>query len=171
LATLSDMSQPLRRFTMAGRSGQHVCCQSRVREARVICGRPLACRRSPAEEWQGPRGPAVDFRSHRPLRTRPTDQRKAAAERVSRGGAGGIGTRSGLDAGGATPHNPRLPRPDATTATSTVRSPCRAPAARRARGAKRERALAGTSGGASGPCRPGLKSYRKFSPARNARLV
>jgi hypothetical protein len=48
----------------------------------------------------GAPGSAVDFRSHRPLRTRPTDQRKAAAQRVSRGGAGGIGTRSGLDAGG-----------------------------------------------------------------------
>jgi hypothetical protein len=44
------------------------------------------------------------------------------------------------------------------------RFPCHARAARRARGAKRERALAGASGGASGPCRPGLKPYRKSSP-------
>jgi hypothetical protein len=29
---------------------------------------------------------------------------------------------------------------------------------------KRERALAGGSGGTSGPCRPGLKPYRKSSP-------
>jgi hypothetical protein len=49
-----------------------------------------------------------------------------------------IGTRSGLDAGGAAPHNPRLPLPDATTAQP--QPPCRAPAARRARGAQRERA-------------------------------
>ena len=49
--------------------------------------------------------------------------------------------------------------------------PCHARAARRARGAERERALAGASGGASGPCRPSLKSYRKFSPARNGRNI
>jgi hypothetical protein len=47
---------------------------------------------------------------------------------------------------------------------STTTTPCRAPAARRARGAKRERAQAGCSGGASGPCWPGLKTYRKSSP-------
>jgi hypothetical protein len=47
---------------------------------------------------------------------------------------------------------------------------CRAPAARRARGAEREQALAGCSGGASGPCRPGLKTYRKFSGAGGSRL-
>jgi hypothetical protein len=65
---------------------------------------------------------------------------------------------------GAAPHNGRLPLPDATTTRSTLSPLCRAPAARRARGAKRERALAGASGGASGPCRPGLKPYRKSSP-------
>jgi hypothetical protein len=80
--------------------------------------------------------------------------------------AGRIGTRSGLDAGGTTPHNARLAVPDATTTTSTSGSPCRAPAARRARGAERERAQAGASGGASGPCRPGLKPYRKSSPTK-----
>jgi len=32
-----------------------------------------------------------------------------------RKGAGRIGTRSGLDAGGTALHNPRLPLPDATT--------------------------------------------------------
>ena len=57
-----------------------------------------------------------------------------------RGGAGRIGTRSGLDAGGATPHNPRLPLSDATTVRLRPGQPCRAPAARRARGAERERA-------------------------------
>jgi hypothetical protein len=39
--------------------------------------------------------------------------------------------------------------------------PCHARAARRARGAERERALAGASGGASGPCRPGLTQEKK----------
>jgi hypothetical protein len=39
---------------------------------------------------------------------------------LMRGGAGRIGTRSGLDAGGAAPHNARLPLPDATTPTSTT---------------------------------------------------
>ena len=34
----------------------------------------------------------------------------------------------------------------------------------RSRSRRRERALAGCSGGASGPCRPGLKPYRKLSP-------
>jgi hypothetical protein len=37
------------------------------------------------------------------------------AQRSMRGGAGRIGTRSGLDAGGAAPHNARLPVPDETT--------------------------------------------------------
>jgi len=91
-------------------------------------------------------------------------QRNIPAQQQPHGGDGGIGTRSGLDAGGATPHNPCLPFPDATTTTSTLGPPCRARAARRARGAGRERALAGGSGGASGPCRPGLKSHRKLSP-------
>jgi hypothetical protein len=59
------------------------------------------------------------------------------SQRLIRGGASRIGTRSGLDAGGAAPHNARLPVPDATTHATT---PCRAPAARRARGAKRQRA-------------------------------
>ena len=36
--------------------------------------------------------------------------------------------------------------------------------------AERERALAGVSGGASGPCRPGLKTYRKFSGAGRSRF-
>jgi hypothetical protein len=36
------------------------------------------------------------------------------------GGAGRIGTRSGLEAGGAAPHNARLPLPDATTTTFTM---------------------------------------------------
>ena len=38
------------------------------------------------------------------------------AKRSMRGGAGRIGTRSGLDVGGAAPHNARRPLPDATTA-------------------------------------------------------
>jgi hypothetical protein len=37
------------------------------------------------------------------------------AKRPMHGGAGRIGTRSGLDAGGAAPHNARLPLPDGTT--------------------------------------------------------
>jgi hypothetical protein len=54
------------------------------------------------------------------------------AQGSMRGGAGRIGTRSGLDAGGAAPHNARLPLPAATTAQPQT---CVAPAARRARGA------------------------------------
>jgi len=48
---------------------------------------------------------------------------------------------------------------------------CHARAARRARGAERERALAGASGCASGPCRPGLtqrKETHHSSPRAHA---
>ena len=41
---------------------------------------------------------------------------------------------------GAAPHNAHLPLPGATTADLRPGLPCRAPAARRARGAERERA-------------------------------
>jgi hypothetical protein len=78
-----------------------------------------------------------------------------------RGGAGRIGTGSGLDTGGRL-RMIRASLSDASTATTAIGQPCRAPAARRARGAERERALAGCSGGASGPWRPGLKTYRKL---------
>jgi hypothetical protein len=71
-----------------------------------------------------------------------------------RGGAGRIGTRSGLDVGGAAPHNARLPLPDTTTARPQPRVARQPPGALAEH--KRERALAGCSGGASGPCRPGL---------------
>jgi hypothetical protein len=112
------------------------------------------------------RGPGV--KPFTPDPSGPSERDPHASVRITtqgsmRGGAGRIGTRSGLDVGGAAPHNARLPLPVATTTTSTTGPPCRAPAARRARGAERERALAGGSGGASGPCRPGLKTYRKSS--------
>jgi hypothetical protein len=52
--------------------------------------------------------------------------------------AGRIGTRSGLDAEGRLRKIP--PSPGRNRGTPTTRPPCRAPAARRARGAERERA-------------------------------
>jgi hypothetical protein len=101
----------------------------------VIYGRPLACRQRRPRRRRGPRvkpfTPELSGPSGRdPLLTvMPTGQLSM------RGGAGQLGTRSGLDAGGAAPHNARLLLPDATTTTSTSGLPCRAPAARRARGA------------------------------------
>jgi hypothetical protein len=88
-----------------------------------------------------------------------------------RRGAGGIGTRQRAGRWGSDSAQSALPVPDPTPGKILNKAPSRAPAARRARGAERERALAGCSGGASGPCRPGLKSYRKFSPDRNAWFV
>jgi hypothetical protein len=50
-----------------------------------------------------------------------------------------IGTRQRAGGWGAASHNVRLAVPDVTTATSIVGPSCRAPAARRAGGTKRER--------------------------------
>jgi hypothetical protein len=95
-----------------------------------------------------------------PIR-RPLATVTITAQQSSPGGAGRIGTPSELDAGGRL-RTMRGFLSRSNHGTTTI--PCRAPAARRARGAERERAQAGRSGGASGPCRPGLKTYRKSSP-------
>ena len=122
---------------------------------------------SRTEESQGPQRQSVYSRSVRPLRTRPTATVTITAHTmIPAEGPDGSGRGSGLDAGGAAPHNARLPLPDATTETSQL---CHR-VARQPPGALAERSgserIAGCSGGASGPCRPGLKTYRKSSPTR-----
>jgi hypothetical protein len=120
---------------------------------------------TPAEEPQGTRGQAVYSRSVRPLRTRPACHSDDHRPRSFCGGAGRIGTRSGLDAGGAAPHNARLPRPDPTTAQPQPRVARQPPGALAERsGSERKPEKAAARPGRVGP---GLKSYRKFSPTEN----
>jgi hypothetical protein len=84
-------------------------------------GRPLACRqRRPRSR----RGPGV--KPFTPDPSGPSGGDRLATvmstnQGLMRGGAGRIGTRSGLDAGGAAPHNARLPVPDPTMARSLPR--------------------------------------------------
>lgn len=112
----------------------------REREARVSYGRPLlACRRQPAEESQGPGvkpftpDPSGPSRRDRPA-TVPT-----TAQRSRSGGARRVGTRSGFDAGRRL-RTMRTSLARAQCLHAYGRASCRAPAAGRARGAKRERA-------------------------------
>jgi hypothetical protein len=81
-----------------------------------------------------------------------------------RGGAGRTGRRSGLDAGGRL----RTMRTSLSRAQPLQIFDRAYLVARQPPGALAERSgserIAGYSGGASGPCRPGLKSYRKLSP-------
>ncbi len=95
-------------------------CTWRDREAGVDCGRPLACRRLAGPGAVGAPGssrllpiPAAPSGGN-PLATATITSHDQCAE-----GPQGSGRDSGLDAGGATPHNPRLPLPDATTTAST----------------------------------------------------
>ena len=87
-------------------------------------------------------------------------------------GLAGSGRTAGWTLGGRLRTIRALRLPDMTTRrfmSGFVGSRASRPA--RSRSRRRERALAGCGGGASGPCRPGLKSYRKFSPARNVSRI
>ena len=91
-------------------------CTWRDREAGVDCGRPLACRRLAGPGVVGAPGssrllpiPAAPSGGN-PLATATITSHAQCAE-----GPQGSGRDSGLDAGGANPHNPRLPVPGATT--------------------------------------------------------
>jgi hypothetical protein len=93
---------------------------------------------SRAEESQGPRGQAVYSRSARPLRTGPAATVLITAQTIDsrRGRADRDAQRAGRWGGDSAQSAP--PSPGRNHSTTTT--PCRAPAARRARGAKRERA-------------------------------
>ena len=121
---------PARCAKCAGHTGTPLHCTSKIRSPLPEEGEGGACPlrqassglpATPAEESQGPR-----VKPFTPDPTGPSERELLAtvmirSERSTNRGAGGIGTRSGLDAGGATPHNPRLPLPDAITTTSTAR--------------------------------------------------
>jgi hypothetical protein len=136
----------------------------REREARVITAGPWPAgdsrprsRRGPGVKPLLPIPPAPPQATHSSASDSPLNNSPAE-------GLAGSGRAAGLTLGGRL-RTIRASLFRTQRQQMSVRGPpCHARAARRARGAERERALAGPSGGASGPWGLGLKTYRKSSP-------
>jgi hypothetical protein len=173
-------AHPRARFSRSPLGRAPLRCRPRPRAGPVVAIRPSAepqrphrgrCGSTFGRPWpagdsrpRSRRGPRV--KPFTPDPSGPSDlthlpQRRPPLNDQCAEGPDGSGRAADLTlGGGSAQYAPPSPRPNHCTTIT----PCRAPTARRARGAERERALAGCSGGASGPCRPGLKPYRKFSP-------
>ena len=131
------------RYSSRNYSSAYICARTRYEgeEGAAIFGRLLACRQQPAGGVVGDPGssrllpipPAPPDATDRPTVKKPP-------QRSTRRGADGLGTRSGLDVGRATPHNPRHPHLGATTT-----EPHRRSAVSRASRPARSRSEAGAS--------------------------
>ena len=84
--------------------GSPTPCERRERGARVTYGRPLACRQRRPRSRRGPRVKPFTPDPSGPSGRDPPATVTITTQGSMRGGAGRIGTRSGLDAGGAAPH-------------------------------------------------------------------